>query len=232
VPWLFDEESVEVLRTFTRLKMRLMPYLAGAARQAYTDGIPIMRAMVVEFPDDPACAHLEQQYLLGPDLLVAPVFSATGEVSYYVPAGRWTNILSGAVVDGPAWVREQHGFDSVPVLARPGGAIAFGARDDRPDYDYSDGVTLHLYQPGGGERTTLVPTIRGGVAATFSVRRTDHEIRIDRRGTPAWWRILLPGVRSIDAIESVDGGSLSGSDQGPLIVVAGEISSCTIALAR
>ncbi|MGH3658557.1 MAG: alpha-xylosidase, partial [Micromonosporaceae bacterium] len=82
VPWLFDDEAVDVLKRFTRLKARLMPYLMGAARQAWTSGTPMMRAMVLEFPDDPACAHLERQYMLGDDLLVAPVFTADGQVTY------------------------------------------------------------------------------------------------------------------------------------------------------
>ncbi|MBX6768223.1 MAG: alpha-xylosidase, partial [Actinomadura rubrobrunea] len=135
VPWLFDEESVDVLRRFTRLKMRLMPYLAGAARQAYEEGLPMMRAMVVEFPDDPACTHLERQYMLGDDLLVAPVFSADGQVAYYVPDGVWTHYLTGEQVRGGRWVRERHGFDSLPLLVRPGAVIPEGAVDDRPDYD-------------------------------------------------------------------------------------------------
>lgn len=75
MPWLFDEEAVDVLRLFTRLKLGLMPYLYEVARAAHAEGVPMMRAMVLEFPDDPGCAHLERQYMLGPDLLVAPVFS-------------------------------------------------------------------------------------------------------------------------------------------------------------
>ena len=62
VPWLVDEESVDVLRHFTELKMRLMPYLAGAAEEAYSAGTPVMRPMFLEFPDDPGCAHLDRQY--------------------------------------------------------------------------------------------------------------------------------------------------------------------------
>ncbi len=230
VPWLFDEEAVDVLRRFTRLKHRLMPYLYRAALVAHRDGIPMMRPMVLEFPDDPACAHLERQYMLGDDLLVAPVFSAAGDVSYYVPAGRWTHILSGQVVEGPGWVRERHGFDSVPVLARPGAAIAMGAHDERPDYDYADGVTLHLYEPSGGERTAVVPTARGDVAATFVVRRTGREIRVERGGAPAAWRILLVGVGAVD---SVDGGSatFTHTAEGALVEMGGDATSCTIVLA-
>ena len=102
VPWLFDEEAVDVLRFFTRLKCRLMPYLFGAASQAHDSGVPMMRAMVLEFPDDPACDYLDRQYMLGDSLLVAPVFSPDGGVDYYVPDGRWTNFLTGEVVEGGA----------------------------------------------------------------------------------------------------------------------------------
>src|SRR3954466_11785054 len=79
VPWAFGEEAVDVTRAFARLKNALMPYLWAAAVQAHTDGIPVMRAMVLEFPADPTCAFLDRQYMLGPDLLVAPVFSDEGD---------------------------------------------------------------------------------------------------------------------------------------------------------
>ncbi len=132
VPWLFDEESVDVLRQFTRLKLSLMPYLYEAARTASAEGVPVMRAMVLEFPDDPGCAHLERQYMLGSDLLVAPVFSDDGDVSYYVPEGTWTHYLTGRTVTGPRWVRERHAFDSVPLLVRPAGRGDPGGRGGRP----------------------------------------------------------------------------------------------------
>ncbi|NGN62584.1 alpha-xylosidase [Streptomyces sp. A7024] len=165
VPWLFDEEAVDVLRRFTKLKLRLMPYLDAVSRQAHAEGVPMMRSMVLEFPDDPACTHLERQYMLGPDLLVAPVFSDDGEVSYYVPEGTWTHLLAGHQVGGPRWVKERHGFDSAPVLVRQGAVLPIGAVDDRPDYDYADGVTLRAYEPADGDRVELTV---GGVAFTVA----------------------------------------------------------------
>ena len=87
VPWNFDEESVDVLRAFTRLKMRLMPYLWRAALQAHAEGMPVLRAMPLLFPADPGCRHAEHQYLLGDDLLVAPVFNPRGVAEFYVPGG-------------------------------------------------------------------------------------------------------------------------------------------------
>jgi alpha-D-xyloside xylohydrolase len=195
VPWLYDEEAVDVLRKFLALKHRLMPYLFAAAVTAHREGIPVMRPMALEFPDDPACAHLERQYMLGSDLLVAPVFCAEGDVAYYVPAGRWTDLLRGTVVEGPRWIREQHGFDSVPVLVRPGAVIAMGARDDRPDYDYAAAVTLRVYEPRDGAQVTVsVPTTTGDDGAVFAMTRRGRELRLERTGPPAHWRVLAAGA--------------------------------------
>ena len=168
VPWLVDEESVEVLRRFVRLKNRLMPYLYQAAVVAREFGTPVMRAMMLEFPEDPACAYLDRQYMFGPDLLVAPVLSADGVVDYYVPAGRWVSLLSGEPVQGPAWRREVHGFDTLPLLVRPGAVLPVSNRDDRPDHEYVEGLRLLTNQPV--PRTSVrVPDLTGTTAATFTV---------------------------------------------------------------
>jgi alpha-D-xyloside xylohydrolase len=192
VPWLFDEEAVDVLRTFTRLKMRLMPYLLEAARQVTADGMPMMRAMALAFPDDPGCTHLDRQYMLGDDLLVAPVLTATGEVTYYVPAGTWTHFMTGEQVTGPRWVTERHGFHTAPLLVRPGAVIPVGAVDDRPEYDYADGVTLRLFEiPDGARVTTVIPP--GG--REFVTTRAGNVIRVeavtagDARGSWQAWHV-------------------------------------------
>ncbi|MGW5411575.1 alpha-xylosidase [Actinomadura geliboluensis] len=216
VPWLFDEESVDVLRDFTRLKMRLMPYLAGAARQASGEGLPMMRAMVLEFPDDPACTHLERQYMLGDDLLVAPVFSSDGDVSYYVPGGVWTHYLTGERVEGGRWVREHHGFDSVPLLVRPGAVIPEGAVQDRPDYDHADGVTLRLYEPSDGTTVTQVGD------ATFTTVKNGENVRVTGEGA---WNVLLVNAR----VAAVEGGESSDHPHGVLIKATGDELVITLA---
>ena len=132
-----------------------MPYLYEAARTAHTEGVPMMRAMVLEFPDDPGCAHLERQYMLGAGPAGGAGVRRRRGVSYYVPEGTWTHFLTGATVTGPRWVRERHGFLSVPLLVRPGAVIPVGAVADRPDYDHADGVTLRAYGLGRGAQVTV-----------------------------------------------------------------------------
>ncbi|MER5268533.1 alpha-xylosidase [Actinosynnema sp. NPDC002837] len=214
VPWLFDEESVDVLRHFTKLKLRLMPYLHGAARQASAEGVPVMRAMVVEFPDDPGCTHLERQYMLGDDLLVAPVFSDEGDVSYYVPEGTWTHLSTGETVQGPRWVRDRCDFLTAPVLVRPNTILPVGAVDDRPDYDYAEGVTLRVYQLSDGDHVTAVGD------TTFRTRRQGDEIRVEAEGAPSSWRLLLVGA---DGVDAVDGGAVGSHPDGVLVGAEGAV---------
>ena len=168
VPWAFDDEAVEVTRTFAHLKMRLMPYLYQLGLEAAATGSPVMRPMQFEFPGDPAIAYLDRQYMLGSDLLVAPVLSADGTVEFYLPEGTWTSLFTGETVEGGRWVREQHGFDSLPLYARSGAVIPWGARVDRPDYDYFEGLTLRVFAGGEGEREVTV-TNPDGRSETFTV---------------------------------------------------------------
>ncbi|MDR0561964.1 MAG: alpha-xylosidase [Spirochaetaceae bacterium] len=118
VPWNIDEESVEVCRVFARLKQSLLPYLQNCGREAHEKGIPIMRAMLLEFPDDPVCPFLDRQYMLGPDILVAPVFSADGEVEYYLPPGSWSHLLNERIETGGKWLKEKYDFLSLPLWTR------------------------------------------------------------------------------------------------------------------
>jgi alpha-D-xyloside xylohydrolase len=199
VPWAFDEEAVEVTRTFTHLKMRLMPYLGGAARDVREHGTPIMRPMVLEFPGDRGTWDLDTQYMLGPDLLVAPVFTSTGDVDVYLPEGEWTSLLTGRTVRGPRWVHEVHGFSSLPLYARGGAILPLGSVEDRPDYDWADGVTLRLFAPADGRTTTVVvPASDAGVGAQdarFLVARTGEKVRIESdSGRP--WAVEVGGART------------------------------------
>lgn len=170
VPWLFDEESCDVVRKFTRLKCRLMPYLYGAAVEAHEHGTPMMRPMMLEFPDDPACDTLDRQYMMGESLLVAPVFHADSHVDYYLPDGLWTSLLDGRKVQGGRWQKETHDFLSLPLMVRPGTVLPMGQCDDRPDYDYTDGLELHVYQLAEGQTVTVkIPDLKGKLAATYTV---------------------------------------------------------------
>ncbi|HSL28861.1 MAG TPA: alpha-xylosidase, partial [Anaerolineales bacterium] len=203
VPWNYDEEAVAVLSKFAKLKCSLMPYLFRAAIQSHEQGTPMLRAMMFEFPNDPACDYLDRQYMLGDSLLVAPVFNQDGSVSYYVPEGKWTNFFNGEIVEGPRWVREMHDFLSLPVLVRPNSIIAIGSRTDRPDYDYSENVTLQVYQLEDGQQATVeIPAPDGTIETRFKIQRTGNAIHILRQGPSKAWKVLLVGIDSVNKPEN------------------------------
>jgi alpha-D-xyloside xylohydrolase len=216
VPWNYDDEAVDVLRHFTNLKCRLMPYLYGAAVEAHEKGIPMMRAMMLEFPDDPGCAYLDRQYMLGASLLVAPVFSEDGMAEYYVPAGRWTHLQTAEVVEGPRWIKEPHDYFSLPLLVRPNTLLSVGADETRPDYDYTDGVTFHAFEIEEDIPVEVsVPKQNGEAALTISLTRHGQEIVLRADNAEKPWRLLL---RGIDHVTAVQGGSHETHDQGLLIL--------------
>ena len=124
VPWLFDEESCDVLRFFTKLKGRLMPYIFAQAVQTHETGVPMMRAMVMDHAYDPTCLPLDRQYMFGDNLLVAPILNEDSVAEYYVPLeadgtrGNWTDIITGKQYEGGAGTDTPAPYE-MPILAKP-----------------------------------------------------------------------------------------------------------------
>lgn len=151
VPWAYDEEAVDVVRFFAQLKASLMPYLYRNAVETSRTGIPMMRSMPLEFPEDRNCAYLASQYMLGDSLLVAPIFREDSMAEYYLPDGIWTNYLTGEEREGGKWYREKHGYLSIPLYVKEGSIVAEGARNENAVYDYADGVTFRVYRVKDGQ---------------------------------------------------------------------------------
>ena len=183
VPWLFDEEACDVLRKFVKLKCSLMPYLYRQAVLSHEHGTPMLRPMFVEFPEDRSCETLDRQYMLGDSLLAAPIFKSSGEVEYYVPEGRWYNILTEEEVAGGKWHKESYDYFHMPLLLKPNTILAVGAEDSRPDYAYADGVTLYLSLfEDGAEAETEVTDLKGKTVLTARAVRRGGAIRIHTEG--------------------------------------------------
>lgn len=223
VPWVFDEESVDVLRYFVNLKCSLMPYIFRLACEAKDRGIPVMRSMVMEFTYDPACDYLDRQYMLGDSLLVAPIFSSDGSVTYYLPHGTWTHFMTGERVEGGRWITEQHGYMSLPLMARPGSIIAVGSDDTRPDYDYAEGVTLHVFElESGEEASTTVYGLTGEPELNASVKRDGNTLLVTAKGEGKPWSILLRGIYEVNSVT----GAIYGVEEGGVRVTPGSYGDC------
>jgi alpha-D-xyloside xylohydrolase len=197
VPWTFDEEAVDVARTFIKLKLRLMPYLYSAAVIAHQQGTPVIRPMAMEFESDRNAAHLDTQYMLGDSLLVAPVFSSTGTVDFYLPAGTWTNYFTGEQVTGPTWRSETHGFETLPLYVREGTVLPIGSRDDVPDYNYLHDLVLEIY-PGETSSATTIHNPATGALVEFAVDRQSESVRVTASDGSTGWSARLRGSQAVE----------------------------------
>ena len=156
VPWVYDDEAVDVVRFFTRLKARLMPYLYKTAVETSVIGVPTMRSMVLEYTEDRTCHYVDKQYMLGDNLLVAPIFNDQSMAEYYLPEGTWTNFFTGEEKEGCGWFTEKHSYLSIPLMVKENSIVALGAHDDKPDYDYGDGVELRIYALKDGKTAEAI----------------------------------------------------------------------------
>ncbi|UKZ82951.1 hypothetical protein TrVFT333_010751 [Trichoderma virens FT-333] len=164
VPWTIDNDDqgeqscAKTLARWTALKARLMPYLYAQAAEAIAGGLPLsVRAMCLEFPEDPTSWYLDRQFMLGSKLLVAPVFEETGDVEFYLPEGRWTNFFTGEVKSGPRWVKEKHDFDTLPFYVRENTVLVLGKEGERRTvYNYLEDVEVRLYHATTGAEAQLV----------------------------------------------------------------------------
>ncbi len=179
VPWAYDEEAVDVVRFFTKLKARLMPYLYKTSVETSKSGIPTMRAMVLEFTEDKNCNYLDKQYMLGDNLLVAPIFNDESIAEYYLPKGNWTNFFTGEEKKGGEWITEKHDYFSIPLMVRENSIIIMGAHDDKPDYDYADGAEVHIYAlADGAEASSVVYDMNQNIDLTVHAKKENEKIFI------------------------------------------------------
>lgn len=179
VPWVYDEEAVDVVRFFTRLKASLMPYLYKTAIDTSRSGVPTMRSMVLEYTEDKTCHYVDKQYMLGDNLLVAPIFNDQSIAEYYLPKGTWTDFFTGEEKEGAGWITEKHSYLSIPLMVKENSIVVMGAHDDRPDYDYGDHAEIRIYAlKDGHSASSIVYGMDNQEQISITASRSGSDIHI------------------------------------------------------
>ncbi len=190
VPWNYGDAAVTAARRFTRLKNRLMPYIATHAKSVTSAGLPLLRHLLLEFPSDIGSRHIDTQYMFGPHLLVAPVFTNSGDVDFYLPTSGWTSILDGSHYGQSGWHHENHATDSLPLLVRDGTVLPLSTNAQRPDHDWNESLVLFVYRPQPGRQTLSVAT-PGGSEMKFAFTVTDDELTVEAIDPLTRWTVVL-----------------------------------------
>lgn len=124
-PWVFGEEAEKISRKAIQLKYQLFPYIYTYAREAYDTGLPLMRALLLEYPNDPETYKLNGQFLFGKELLIAPVVEkAAVTKDVYLPEGEWIDFNNGKTsYRGGQWITYDAPLDVIPVFVKKGSII-------------------------------------------------------------------------------------------------------------
>jgi len=123
--WSYGEQAYPILAAYLQLRERLRPYLTGVMQASHQTGAPAMRPVFYEFPEDETAWAVEDQYLLGPDLLICPVMTlGARKRSVYLPSGtKWTDVWSKEVFSGGQTIEAAAPLDKIPVFARDGASV-------------------------------------------------------------------------------------------------------------
>jgi len=153
-PWQFGPAIEAISRKYLELRYRLLPYIYSAAHEACTSGIPIMRALVLEYPQDPHVYNLTDEYLFGGNILVAPILDeGATERTVYLPAGGWINFWTEESCCGPRFLRVQADLDTIPLFIRQGAMIPMGPVMQYSSERLLDPLTLEMYRGCDGTFT-------------------------------------------------------------------------------
>ena len=212
VPWAYEEDdpanpenACAVLRFFVKLKGRLMPYLFAQAVKTHETGIPMMRPMVLSYADDPAVPTLDRQYMLGDDLLCAPVMNADGTADVYLPAGTWTDIITGETFEGGRFIRRKCSFLEMPVLARPDSIIVYGDFVQDSVYDYVQDAEAVIYSLGDGKTAEAkIYDSEAKLIVTITAARSGDTVKVTATPTDKTFT-----VRVFNGQSAVLGGSVT-----------------------
>lgn len=182
-PWAFGDAVKAMCRQAIELRYRLLPYLYTVFLEASETGAPVQRPLVFDYQDDPGVRQVDDQFLLGRDLLVAPIYQQ-GQTArlVYLPAGTWYD-QDDAAHAGPDWITASAPLDKIPFFVRGGSVVPMWAEAPRSTMGYHPArIELHVFMPtADGETRSFLHEDDG---ETFAFRdgafyRTEFLLRRD-----------------------------------------------------
>ncbi|MBD3227299.1 MAG: DUF4968 domain-containing protein [Candidatus Lokiarchaeota archaeon] len=144
-PWNYEPETQDIVRKFLNLRYQLIPYIYNESQIAAKQGLPLLRALVIEFPDDPTVYNIEDQFLCGRNLLIAPILTNNNTRKIYIPKGIWYDYWTFKKINGPQWITQTHELDSIPIFVRSGTILPLGPVVQSTDKMTNDSFILMIF---------------------------------------------------------------------------------------
>ena len=176
-----------------------MPYLWAQANHTHETGIPMMRAMVIDYAEDPTCLTLDRQYMLGESLLCAPVFDETGLAEFYLPEGEWFDLLSDSfsapLTKGGRWIRRTCNYLQMPLYVRPNTILGLGDFEKDVVYDYLENATYLICGLEDGKTASCdIYAAEGEKWMTITAERIGNQITVRYPATEKQFTFCVAGT--------------------------------------
>ncbi len=204
-PWYYGDKAIEVVRRFSNLRYRLLPYIYSLAHEAAASGMPVVRPLVLEYQDDPAVSGIDYEYLLGPSLLCVPVLAPGGQCAVYLPEGLWYDWWTGEEHLGPKHMRLTVPIDILPIFVRDGAILPMAPEMEHTGQKAWDPLTLEVRASSSAETSCWTPDQR--LTARFS--ESDGRFSLEVDGPEQGYEVRLLGKSIQDARVSAGAALLS-----------------------
>ncbi|MGD8465343.1 MAG: glycoside hydrolase family 31 protein [Anaerolineae bacterium] len=203
-PYAYGPQVEAIARRYLQLRYRLLPYIYSQAVRSTRTGLPMARAMVLEFQDDPTTHHLDLQYLFGDSFLVAPVVRRDHRCRVYLPAGHWLDYWTKETVHGPRWLDLEVPLDTLPLWVRAGTILPLGPQMAHTGEKPLDPLTLELYRPEGEGTAVIYDEDQPDIPVNYT--RQASSLSVEVGPSPGTVDVLLYGLVATEA--SLDGQPL------------------------
>lgn len=195
--WAYGPEAEAIVRHYAELRYRLLPYIYSEAVESCRSSLPMIRALVLAFQDDPNAVQIEDQYLFGRFLLVAPILDESNRRRVYLPQGRWFDYWSKEQLEGGRWIGVEAPLEVLPLYVPAGAMLPYGPLLQYVDEKPNDPLTVELYM----ERPATLPsdasyTIhdQGQPDITVAYRLEEETLRVATGPAPGQLALLIYGL--------------------------------------
>jgi alpha-D-xyloside xylohydrolase len=175
-PWQFAPETQRIVRKYLELRYRLVPYLYSEAQVAAAGGLPLLRHLVIDFQEDPTVFNIEDQFMTGRALLVAPVLTTNTSRRVYLPEGIWYDFWTGERIEGRRWIHREADIETIPVYVRGGTILALAGAAQCTDQLTTDGLALKIYPDAEGRAAGEI--LDGQRRLSFEARRKEGAVEV------------------------------------------------------
>lgn len=193
-PWNFHKETQDIVRRLLNLRYRLIPYIYSESHIAASAGLPLLRALVLDFQNGRTVYNIEDQFMCGRNILVTPVLSRSETRDIYIPAGIWYDFQTGKKYSGPTWIRETCDIRRIPFYIRGGSILPLGKEVQNTEEIKREDLTLMIYPDENGH-------------SEYEIVDDSQRISIRSEKQPGITEVFLPSELENISIEIVNDSS-------------------------